>query len=88
MVVEAAGRGAPVAFVVNNSGPGVTPAQQERFAARNRMEVDGLDDAEEIALLEQYDVLLEMMSHHVPFDEVGAKATGAFCGLWASQYGV
>jgi uncharacterized protein len=37
VVVEAAGRGAPVAFVITNSGPGISPARQERYSLANRL---------------------------------------------------
>jgi pimeloyl-ACP methyl ester carboxylesterase len=37
VVVEAAGRGAPVAFVITNSGPGISPARQERYSLANRV---------------------------------------------------
>jgi uncharacterized protein len=37
VVVEAAGRGVPVAFVITNSGPGVSPARQERYSLANKL---------------------------------------------------
>jgi uncharacterized protein len=37
VVVEAAGRGAPVAFVITNSGPGVSPARQERYSLTSKL---------------------------------------------------
>ena len=40
VVVEAAGRGAPVAFVITNSGPGVSPTRQERYSLANRLPGD------------------------------------------------
>jgi hypothetical protein len=45
VVVEAAGLGAPVAFVITNSGPGVSPARQERYSLDNRVPADRLPEA-------------------------------------------
>jgi pimeloyl-ACP methyl ester carboxylesterase len=59
VVVEAAGRGAPVAFVVMNAGPGVTPAAQERFATRTRLLAEGATGAELDAWLARFDEVVE-----------------------------
>ena len=45
VVVEAAGRGAPVAFVITNSGPGISPARQERYSLANRLPPDRVPEA-------------------------------------------
>jgi uncharacterized protein len=45
VVVEAAGRGAPVVFVITNSGPGVSPARQERYSLANRLPSDRVPEA-------------------------------------------
>ena len=37
VVVEAASRDVPVAFVITNSGPGVSPARQERYSLANKL---------------------------------------------------
>lgn len=71
VVVDVGGRrGAPVAFVVSSSGPGVTPAQQERYATRTFLERAGTAPAEIDEAMEHFDVLVEMMRAHVPFPEV------------------
>jgi pimeloyl-ACP methyl ester carboxylesterase len=56
VVVEAAGRGAPVAFVITNSGPGVSPARQERYSLTSR-----LKDGREAEALATYDTVVEVM---------------------------
>jgi uncharacterized protein len=56
VVVEAAGRGAPVAFVITNSGPGVSPARQERYSLANK-----LTDGREAEALATYDALVAVM---------------------------
>jgi pimeloyl-ACP methyl ester carboxylesterase len=56
VVVEAAGRGAPVAFVITNSGPGVSPARQERYSLANK-----LTDGREAKALATYDALVAVM---------------------------
>ena len=42
VVVEAAGRGDPVAFVITSSGPGVSPARQERYKLAEGREAEAL----------------------------------------------
>lgn len=73
VVVEAASRSADVAFVVTNSGPGVTPCEQERYAAGGHLVRSGaaskvIDDA-----LERFDALVDMMRRRVPFEDVRAS---------------
>jgi uncharacterized protein len=56
VVVEAAGRGAPVAFVITNSGPGVSPARQERYSLANKLAEGG--EAEALAT---YDAVVAVL---------------------------
>jgi uncharacterized protein len=44
VVVEAAGRRTPVEFVITSSGPGVSPARQERYSLANRLTGDDRAD--------------------------------------------
>jgi uncharacterized protein len=56
VVVEAAGRGAPVAFVVTSSGPAVSPARQERYSLANKLAA-----AKEGEALAAYDAVLAVL---------------------------
>jgi pimeloyl-ACP methyl ester carboxylesterase len=56
VVVEAAGRGAPVAFVITNSGPGVSPARQERYSLAGK-----LAEGREAEALATYDAVVAVM---------------------------
>lgn len=56
VVVEAAGRSAPVAFVITNSGPGVSPARQERYSLRSK-----LTDGGEAEALAAYDAVVAVI---------------------------
>ncbi len=56
VVVEAAGRGAPAAFVITNSGPGVSPARQERYSLRSK-----LTDGGEAEALAAYDAVVAVI---------------------------
>jgi len=56
VVIEAAGRGAAVAFVITNSGPGVSPARQERYSLASK-----LTDGREAAALAAYDAVVAVM---------------------------
>jgi uncharacterized protein len=65
VVVEAASRSSDVAFVAPNSGPGVTPGEQERYAMRTRLERNGADEAELADGLQSFDALLAMLREGV-----------------------
>jgi uncharacterized protein len=56
VVVEAAGRGAPIAFVITSSGPAVSPARQERYSLANK-----LATAKEAEALAAYDALVAVL---------------------------
>jgi uncharacterized protein len=56
VVVEAAGRGAPVAFVVTSSGPAVSPARQERYSLANKLAA-----GKEAEALAAYDAVLAVL---------------------------
>ena len=77
VVVEAASRGADVAFVIPNSGPGVTPGEQERYAARTRLELDGADAAAIEDALESYDALVDTLREGVPLADVRGRIAEA-----------
>jgi pimeloyl-ACP methyl ester carboxylesterase len=55
VVVEAASRGVPVAFVITNSGPGVSPARQERYSLANKLTGDRVPET-----LATYDAVVVM----------------------------
>ena len=56
VVVEAASRGVPVAFVITNSGPGVSPARQERYSLANKLTDDRVPET-----LATYDAVVAVM---------------------------
>jgi pimeloyl-ACP methyl ester carboxylesterase len=76
VVVEAAGRGAPVAFVVANSGPGVTPARQERYATRTYLVREGATPAQVEAGLERFDEMLELIRSGTALADVDGWTEG------------
>lgn len=59
VVLEAAAREPRVAFVVTNSGPGVSPAEQERYAASVGLGGSGLSPGEIEAGLLSYEAMFE-----------------------------
>jgi pimeloyl-ACP methyl ester carboxylesterase len=63
VVVEAAGQGAPIAFVVSNGGPGVPPSMQDRFALANAARHAGRSTAEVDRLLHRFDQLIALARH-------------------------
>jgi pimeloyl-ACP methyl ester carboxylesterase len=70
VVVEAAARCPEAAFVVTSSGPGVTPAEQERWATRVYMAKAGIPESELDDVERYYDFLVAMMRSGVPLDAV------------------
>jgi uncharacterized protein len=70
VVVEAASRDPDVALVIANSGPGVTPGEQERYSlqAATRARGVGPSELEEVDLL--FDRLLALARGRVPLGEV------------------
>jgi hypothetical protein len=56
VVVEAASRGVPLEFVITNSGPGVSPARQERYSLANKLTEERIPEA-----LAAYDAVVAVM---------------------------
>jgi pimeloyl-ACP methyl ester carboxylesterase len=73
VVLEAQRHIAPLAFVVTNSGPGVTPSVQERYSAICRMHGAGLTAGEIGATLRYYDLMRDLMAEHAPFEAARAR---------------
>jgi pimeloyl-ACP methyl ester carboxylesterase len=71
VVVEAAARGFPVEFVITNSGPGVSPARQERYSLANKLPEDTRAEA-----LATYDAVVAVSSE-CPSLEEGLKRLDA-----------
>ena len=61
VVVEAAAQCPDAAFVVTSSGPGVTPAEQERWATRAYMARAGIPEGEIDEVDRYYDRVISMM---------------------------
>jgi uncharacterized protein len=61
VVIETGACDDRLAFVVSNSGPGVTPAQQDRYATLRGAQRDGLTRGETDRLLADYDALGELL---------------------------
>jgi uncharacterized protein len=70
VVVEAAGRNPPIAFVVANSGPGVTPAEQERYSHRTYLAKNGVAESEMHKALEPFDKLVEALRRGATYKDV------------------
>jgi uncharacterized protein len=61
VVVEAAARCPDVAFAISSSGPGVTPEQQERYAAQLHMKRAGISEEGIAEVHRYYDDIVAMM---------------------------
>jgi uncharacterized protein len=72
VVVEAASRGVPVAFVIMNSGPGVSPARQERYSLAGK-----LKDGREAEALATYDAVVAVMRECPTLDKAVARLEAA-----------
>ena len=70
VVVEAAGRNPEIAFVVANSGPGVTPVEQERYSHRTYLAEGGVTDCEMREAFEPFDELVVALRKGATFEDV------------------
>jgi hypothetical protein len=72
VVVEAAGRGAPVAFVIANSGGAVSPARQERYSLARKLTADRLPDT-----LAAYDAMVAVARERPTLHEAEERLEAA-----------
>ena len=75
VVLEAARHTARAAFVITNSGPGVSPAVQDRFALERAAQRAGRDAASTERLLRGYDALADVLRRGASLDEARATWT-------------
>jgi pimeloyl-ACP methyl ester carboxylesterase len=68
VVLEAASRVAFFSFVITNSGPGVSPGQQMRYAAPTELAAAGATEPEISQAMEHFDAALSLMRDDVPFE--------------------
>jgi pimeloyl-ACP methyl ester carboxylesterase len=80
VVIEAAGRNAPIAFVVANSGPGVTPGEQERYSARTYLEQAGITPQQVEVAMRDFEAIVAMLRERVRFDEARRRIADAGLG--------
>jgi pimeloyl-ACP methyl ester carboxylesterase len=76
VVLEVAAADPAVAFVVTNSGPGVTAALQERFATEAHMTAAGAPAEAVVAALATHDALVALVRVGADFETVQAAAGG------------
>ena len=73
VVIQAAGRSSEVAFVVANSGPGVTPAVQERYSHRRYLADGGISVGAMLEAFEPYDKLMEALRKGATYDAIRSQ---------------
>ena len=73
VVLEAAARGAPTAFVVTNGGPGVSPPVQDRFALANLGRRTGRSPEGVERLLARYDLMVELLRDGVSAGDAAGR---------------
>jgi uncharacterized protein len=61
VVVEAAGRGIPAAFVITSSGGAVTPARQERYSLARRLAREGVAESATAEALAAFDAVTTVL---------------------------
>jgi pimeloyl-ACP methyl ester carboxylesterase len=67
VVLEAAAREPRAAFVISSSGPGVTPAEQERYSLEAGMAADGVTETEIADAVHTYETVLMLLRSGVSF---------------------
>ena len=73
VVLEAAASGAPADLVITNSGPGVSPAVQDRYALHQRLRWEGRTPAQITSRLDAFDAMDGMLRRGVGFDSAQAQ---------------
>jgi hypothetical protein len=64
VIVEAASRDTPVAFVIPSSGGAISPAKQERYSLSRKLTATEMPEA-----LAAYDALIDVMREHLTLEE-------------------
>jgi pimeloyl-ACP methyl ester carboxylesterase len=73
VVVEAAQPPTPAGFVITSSGPGVPPAEQDRFALERAADRAGRDPASTDRLLRAYDTMADLLRRGVAHSAAQAE---------------
>jgi uncharacterized protein len=78
VVIEAASRGRELAFLVTNSGPGVTPLEQERYAYRTKLLRDGVPPAEMDGAMEPFELVADGLARELSFEAMRTRVERAY----------
>jgi uncharacterized protein len=78
VVIEAASHSRELAFLVTNSGPGVTPLEQERHAHRTKLFGDGVPPGEIDEAMEPFELVAAGMARGLSFDEMQIRVERAY----------
>ena len=73
VALDATSREAGIDFVILNSGPAVSPAAQERFAAEQVLLLGGADEVEVEQSLARYDLTIRLARARAPFSEIAPR---------------
>lgn len=73
VAIEAAAREQSTPFVILNSGAAVSPAEQERYAARVKLETSEAEPEEIEKSLARYDLVVRLARAITPYEEVEAR---------------
>lgn len=78
VVMEAASRSRELAFVVTNSGPGVTPLEQERYAHRTKLLRQGVPPAEIDEAMEPFELVADGLARGLSFEAMRTRIERAY----------
>jgi hypothetical protein len=73
VALEAAARNPETPFAILNSGSGVTPAEQERYAARKKLETSRLHPDEVERSIARYDLMVRLARALTPYREIEGR---------------
>ena len=73
VALDAASRTRAIDFVIVNSGPGVSPARQERYAAERALLTDGADDLAVERGLARYDLVTRLARTRTPYADIASR---------------
>jgi pimeloyl-ACP methyl ester carboxylesterase len=78
VVIDAASRSRELAFLVTNSGPGVTPLEQERYAHRTKLLRQGVSPAEIDEAMEPFELVAAGLARRLSFEAMRIRIERAY----------
>ena len=86
IVFLAASQSNSIDFVISNSGPAISPAEQDKFGLRSTNQQNGLAEADIQQALELHEQLVDGAKNELPFDQVSNLIKSRTNLAWESYF--